>query len=57
MAIAVAEFLKEEYKIKKVFGLKINCRQMKSLNFAYWRGVKKCQNLTFRVNFLHQKSY
>jgi hypothetical protein len=30
--------------------------QMKLLNFEFWINVKKCQNLTFKVNFLCQKS-
>ena len=34
MAIPVVEFLREGYK--KGFWLKINCFQMKSLNFANW---------------------
>ena len=29
--------------------------QRKILNFENWGGVKKCQNLTFKVNFLCQK--
>ena len=44
------------YKIRKSFWLKINCSEMKSLNFVIWGGVKKCGNLTFKVNILCQKS-
>ena len=43
----------------KCFWLKINYSQMKSLTFANWcngGGVKKCWNLTFKVNFILQKS-
>ena len=36
MAIPVVEFSREGYKIIKVFLLKINCSQMKSLNFVNW---------------------
>ena len=36
MAIPVVEFLREGYKIKKDFWLKINCSQVKLLNFANW---------------------
>ena len=31
-----------------------NCIQMKSSNFDNWGGVKKSQNLTFKVNLLCQ---
>ena len=34
MAIPVVEFSREEYKIRKVFGKKINSSKMKLLNFA-----------------------
>ena len=36
MAIPVVEFLREGYKIRKTFWLKINCIQIKSLNFVNW---------------------
>ena len=34
MAILAVEFLREGYKIRKIFWLKINSSQMKSLNFV-----------------------
>ena len=52
MAILVVEFSREEYKIQKVFGLKNSCSQMKLPNLEK-RAVKKCQNLTFKVNPLN----
>ena len=36
MAIGVVKFSRKWYKIRKVFGQKINCSHMKSLNFANW---------------------
>jgi hypothetical protein len=36
MAIPVAEFSTDGYKIRKVFGLKINCSQMILPNFDNW---------------------
>ena len=36
MAIPVVEFSREGSKIRKVFWLKINCSQMKLLNFENW---------------------
>ena len=36
MAIPVVEFSREGYKIRKVFGLKINCSQMKLQNCDNW---------------------
>ena len=40
MAVPVVEFSTEGYKIRKVFGLKINFGQMKSLNFEIWSNRK-----------------
>ena len=36
MAIPAVGFSREGYKIIKVFWLKINCSQIKSLNFVNW---------------------
>ena len=36
MAIPVVEFSREGYKIRKIVLLKINCSQMKLLNFRNW---------------------
>ena len=36
MAFPVVKFSREGCKIRKVFWLKINCSQIKSLNFANW---------------------
>ena len=38
---------------QKGFWVKINCSQKKIIE---WGGVKKCRNLTCKVNFLRQKS-
>ena len=40
MAIPVVEFSREGYKIKQVFGKKINCSLMKLLSFANWCNVE-----------------
>ena len=42
---------------QKGFRIKINCSQMKFGELEQWRAVKKFQNLTFKVNFLSQKSF
>ena len=45
---------------KQGFWTTINCIQMKSMylvNSSTWLVVRKCQNLTFKVNFLRQKSF
>ena len=36
MAIPTVEFSREGHKIRKVFGLQINCIQMKLPNFENW---------------------
>ena len=40
MAIPVVEFPREGCKIRKVFGYKIECSQMKLLNFDNWSNGK-----------------
>ena len=40
MAIPVVEFSRERCKIRKVFGYKIDCSQMKLLNFDNWSNGK-----------------
>ena len=56
MAIPVVEFQVRGYKIRN-FLPKNQHTQRKLLNFEKWcnREVKKCLNLTFKVNFLCQK--
>ena len=54
MTIPVVQFSKEGYKTKG-FWLKINCSQMKSLNFANWCSgevSKSAKNLTLRIRIL-----
>ena len=36
MAFPVVEFSRQGYKIRKIFGKKINCIQMKLPNFENW---------------------
>jgi hypothetical protein len=55
MAVWVVQF---SNKILERFLPKNQLSQCKLLNmgkFGYWEGVKKCQNLTLKVNLLHQK--
>ena len=57
MAIRVVEISNGGYKIRKILP-KNQHTQKKLLNFenwVNWGGVKKCQNLTFKFNFLCQK--
>ena len=61
MAIRVVEFSNGGYKIRKL--PKNQHTQRKLLNFENWvngevsKVPKFEQNLTFKVNFLHQKSF
>ena len=60
MAIRVVEFSNGGIKLER-FLPKNQHTQRKLLNFENWvngevsKSVKKCQNLTFKVNFLCQK--
>ena len=51
------EFSREGYKIRNVFWLKINCSQMKSLNFANWwnRKVSKSAEIWLSKSILMSK--
>jgi hypothetical protein len=57
MAIPVMEFLSKGCKIRKFFWLKINCNQMKSLNFANWCDgeVSKVPKSDFQSQFPKSK--
>ena len=57
MAIRVVEFSSGGTKLERILP-KNQHTQRKLLNFDNWVngvGVKKCQNMTFKVNFLCQK--
>ena len=58
MVIRVVEFSSGGYKIGNVFA-SVSTYSKEIIEFwelVLWGGVKKCHYLTFKVNFLHQKS-
>ena len=58
IAIRVVEFSNGGYNIRKIYA-KESTYPKKVIEFwvlDLWRAVRKCQNLTFKVNFLCQKS-
>jgi hypothetical protein len=58
MAIPVVEFSRGDTKLER-FWAKNQLQSNEIIEFfklMQWRGIKKCQNLTFKVNFLRQKS-
>ena len=46
-------FQTEDTKLEKILHKNQHTQQI--LSFGLWLAVKKCQNLTFKVNFLCQK--
>ena len=50
------EFSREGYKIRKFKNQLMSNEITKFGELELWRAVKKCQNLTLKVNFLCQKS-
>ena len=58
LVIRVVEFSREGYRIRKILGKK-STYPKKITEFwelVWWGGVKKCQPLTFKVNFPCEKS-
>ena len=57
MAIQVVEFSRGGYKIRKIFAQEstYSKEMIEFWELVLWRGVKKCHNLTFKVNSMCHK--